>query len=231
MNYNEVQYPEIVASALEKGIVINTIQCGEIPTAVEPWTQIAKLGNGEFFQVEQAGGAVAFTTPYDEEIAELSAKLDDTRLYFGTEKEKERMRGKVAATEKLHEGSSVASRARRGVFNASDGGRSNLLGDNELVAAVASGSVKLDELDKDALPEPMVAMAPEEQAAFVAGLAKERADLQRRIQDLSEDRNSYLEKKVEEAGGLESSLDQKLYDAVKGQASEAGLEYRDGPAY
>ena len=34
MDYNEVRYPEIVASALEKGIVINTIQCGEIPMTV-----------------------------------------------------------------------------------------------------------------------------------------------------------------------------------------------------
>ena len=51
------------------------------------------------------------------------------------------------------------------------------------------------------------------------------------IQDLSSDRNSYLRQKVEEAGGLKNSLDQKLYDAVKDQASEAGLEYREGPAY
>ena len=52
MDYNEVQYPEIVAAATEKGIVINTIQCGEIASAVAPWTQIASLGNGDFFQVE-----------------------------------------------------------------------------------------------------------------------------------------------------------------------------------
>jgi Mg-chelatase subunit ChlD len=91
MDYNEVRYPEIVASAKEKGIVINTIQCGEIPTTVEPWTQIASLSHGDFFQVEQAGGAVAFTTPYDEEIAKLSAKLDDTRLYYGTREQKAKM--------------------------------------------------------------------------------------------------------------------------------------------
>jgi Mg-chelatase subunit ChlD len=231
MDYNEVQFPQIVASALEKGIVINTIQCGQIAAAIEPWTQIAKLGSGQFFQVEQAGGAVAFTSPFDDEIAELSARLDDTRLYFGTEEEKEKMRGKVAATDKLHEGSSVASRARRGVFNASAGGRANLLGENELVAAVVGGDVKLDELDKDALPETLQAMAPAEQEAYVAELAEERADLQKRIQGLSEDRNSYLRMKVEEAGGLKGSLDQKLYDAVKDQASEAGLEYEEGPAY
>ena len=231
MDYNEVRYPEIVASATEKGIVINTIQCGDIPHTIQPWTAIANLSNGEFFQVEQAGGAVAFTTPFDEKIATLSAKLDDTRLYFGTDEEKAKMSEKVAATEKLHEGASVASRARRGAFNASAGGRENLLGSNELVAAVVTGAVDLDELEEDALPEALKPMAPAEQDAFVAGLAEERAELQRQITNLAQDRNDYLSKKVEEAGGMESSLDLQLYEAVKDQAGEAGLEYKEGPAY
>jgi len=231
MDYNEVRYPEIVASAQEKGIVINTIQCGEIASAIEPWTQIASLGHGNFFQVEQAGGAVAFTTPFDAEMATLSAKLDDTRLYYGTDEEKEEMRGKVAAIDKLHEGASHAARARRGAFNASAGGRANLLGKNELVAAVADGTIELNKLEEDALPEALKPMSSTEQAAFVAKLADEREDLQRQIKKLSQDRDGYLAKKVEEAGGLKDSLDQKLYDTVREQAGEAGLEYVDGPAY
>jgi Mg-chelatase subunit ChlD len=231
MDYNEVRYPEILASAADKGIVVNTIQCGDMAQTVKPWTQIAALSNGSFFQVEQAGSAVAFTTPYDKEIAELSAKLDDTRLYFGTEEEKEKMHGKVAATVKVNDGASVASRARRGAFNASVGGRKNLLGENELVAAIESGEVDLDELEEDELPESLKPMRRDEQVAYVAELAAERHDLQRQIQDLSKDRNAYLESKVEEAGGLKGSLDQKLYDAVKEQAAVAGLEYEDGPAY
>ena len=231
MDYNEVQYPEIVEAATEKGIVINTIQCGEIASAVAPWTQIASLGNGDFFQVEQAGGAVAYTTPYDEEIAVLAAKLDDTRLYYGTREEKEKMKGKVAATDKLNEGASFAARARRGVFNASAGGRANLLGDNELVAAVESGTVDLNTLEEDALPEALKPMAPEEQLAYVADLAEERSDIKRQITELSRDRDDYLAKKVDEAGGFADSLDQKLYDAVKTQAKDAGIEYEEGPKY
>jgi Mg-chelatase subunit ChlD len=231
MDYNEVRYPEIVASATAKGIVINTIQCGEIPSTAAPWTQIASLGQGTFFQVEQAGGAVAYTTPYDDEIAKLSAKLDDTRLYYGSEEEKERMLMKVAAADKLEVTASVASRARRGVFNAAVGGRTNLLGDNELVDAVASGEVDLDEIEPEALPEELKPMAPEAQRAYVEGLASERADLTRQIQELSTDRDSYLAKKVDEAGGLKDSLDQKVYEAVKEQAGKAGLKYENGPAY
>ena len=231
MDYNEVQYPEIVASALEKGIVLNTIQCGNIVTAIEPWTQIASLGHGNFFQVEQAGGAVAFSSPYDEEIANLSAKLDDTRFYYGTDEEKEKMHDKVAATDKLHSGASFASRARRGVFNASAGGRTNLLGENELVDAVMSGEVELKDIEEDALPESVAVMAPAEQAEYVAELASERSELKRKIQELSQDRDTFLAEKVEEAGGMKGSLDQMLYDTVKDQAGKAGLEYEDGPAY
>ncbi len=67
--------------------------------------------------------------------------------------------------------------------------------------------------------------------AYVAGLAGERAELQRQIRDLATDRGDYLKKKVEEAGGFKDSLDQKIYEAVAEQAEEAGLEYSDGPEY
>ena len=231
MDYNEIRYPQIVASAMEKGIVINTIQCGNMPMTVEPWSQIASLGHGSFFQVEQAGGAVAYSTPYDEEIATLAAKLDETRLYYGSEEDKEKAASKVAATDKLNAHASVASRARRGVFNSSVGGTANMLGENELVDAVASGDVALEDIEAEALPAALQPMAPEEQRVYVASLAEERSELKRQIQTLSADRDGFLEKKVEEAGGRKDSLDQKLYDAVKEQGGKAGFEYEDGPAY
>jgi len=232
MDYNEVQYPAIVAAANERGIVINTIQCGNLPTTVGPWTTIANLGQGSFFQVEQGGNAVAFESPYDAEIARLSAKLDATRLYYGSAEEREQMEVKLAATEKLAASAPVASLARRGVFNAGEGGRTNLLGEKELVEAVASGEVALADIDADALPETLKPMAAEEQAEFVQELAEERADLKRQIQDLARERDEFMAQKVEEAGGLEDSLDKRLYDVVKKQAGKVGFVYADdAPAY
>jgi hypothetical protein len=231
MDYNEVQYPVIAAAARERGIVLNTIQCGHLAATIEPWDAIAQLGGGDFLQVEQSGGAVAFESPFDAEIAKLSARLDATRLYFGNEEEKARMHDKMAATGKLQEGASLASLARRGVFNAGEGGRANLLGEKELVDAVSSGEVALDEIDSDALPEELRPMAPAEQAEYVAGLARERAEIQQRISDLADDRSAYLAKKVEEAGGMKDSLDEKLYDVVSRQAAEAGFDYDEGPEY
>lgn len=231
MDYDEAQYPAIVAAANERGIVINTIQAGNIPSTIEPWTMIASLGQGNFFQVDQAGGAVAYESPFDSEIAELSAKLDSTRLYYGSDEERKRMDGKVAATEKVNKHASVSARARRGTFNAKAAGRENLLGNKELVDAVASGEIELEEIDSAELPAALKPMAPAEQAAYVTRLADERAQLQSQIQSLAQDRDDFIAKKVEEAGGLGDSLDQILYETVKDQASKAGLEYSDGPAY
>lgn len=231
MDYNEVRYPEIIATANEKGIVINTIQCGEIQATMGPWTQIASLGQGSFFQVEQGGSAVAYASPFDAEIATLSAKLDNTRLYYGDKVQKERMLLKVAATDKLEEIASVETRARRAAFNVAAGGRVNFLGENELVDAVATGAIKLDDIERDELPEALKPMAPAEQQAYVAQLADERADLKRQIQMLSADRDGYIAKKVDEAGGMKDSLDLQIYEAVKEQAGKAGLEYEKGPSF
>ncbi len=231
MDYNETQYPAIVAAANERGIVINTIQAGNIPSTIEPWTTIASLGHGNFFQVDQAGGAVAYESPFDKEIATLAAKLDATRLYYGTAEEKRLMDDKVAATEKVNAKASVAARARRGTFNAGEAGRENLLGDNELVDAIASGVVALEEIESDELPAALKPMPREEQVAYVAQLAEERADIQQKIRRLAKDRDQFIAKKVDEAGGLHDSLDQKLYETVKEQAGKSGLEYKDGPAY
>ncbi len=232
MDYqDDVKYPEILAAARAKGIIVNTVQCGGLPDTIAPWQQIASLGDGSYFQVEQAGGAVAFATPFDDEIATLSARLDGTRLYYGSEEEKARMQSKVEATEKLHAGASVVSKARRGAFNASAAGGTNLLGEKELIADVTSGRVELDDIAPAALPEPLQAMAPAEQEETIAHIAAARAELRSEIARLAGERDEYLEKKVAEAGGAKDSLDQKIYDAVRRQAGEAGLVYAEGPDY
>ena len=232
MDYpDEKQYPEILAMAAQKGIVVNTIQCGQMAATLSSWQTIAGLGNGRFFQVEQAGSAVAYATPYDTKIAELSARLDDTRLYYGSSEDKAKMQSKVDATEKLRKASSPAALARRGVFNASAGGKKNLLGDNELVDAVASGRVDLDSLDKNALPDALKPLPVAEQRAVIAQVAGERRELELKVQELARKRDQYITGKVEADGGAEGSLDHQLYEAVSAQAAKAGLEYSDGPSY
>ena len=233
MDYqDDVKYPATLSAAKQKGIVVNAIQSGEQRDTTPAWQQIATLGAGHYFQVGQAGNAVAIATPFDEKIAALSEKMDDTRLYYGSGEEKEKQRRKMAATDKLHAASSIESRARRATFNASKSGAANFLGEGELVDEVSSGRVDLSSIDKDQLPEPMQAMAPAEQAAIISETAERRNELKRQISELTEKRAAYLDKKVEDAGGARDSLDDQIYRAVREQAGKLGMSYEaDAPAY
>jgi Mg-chelatase subunit ChlD len=232
MDYqDDVKYPQIVAAAAAKGIVVNTIQCGAMSDTVAPWRHIASLARGRYFTVEQAGSAVAIETPYDARIATLAAELDSTRLYYGSDDERRAMEAKIEATDRLREEASVAVQARRGAFNASASGAGNFLGDRELVADVASGRVDLAAVPPASLPPAIAALSPAEQQAQVTALADKRATLQREIAALAAERDAFIEKEVANAGGAASSLDQQLYEAVREQAAPLGLSYEGGPKF
>jgi uncharacterized protein YegL len=232
MDYqDDVKYPQVVAAAAAKGIVVNTIQCGGLSDTVAPWQQIAALGHGRYFTVEQAGSAVAVETPFDSRIATLAAELDGTRLYYGSSDEQAAMAAKVEATTRLEEEASVAARARRGAFNVTSAGEANLLGNRELVDDVASGRVDLAAVPPAQLPASVAALPEEAQRKLLAETAEKRNELKRQIADLAAQRDAYIEAQVDADGGAAASLDQQIYDAVREQAAPLGLEYEDGPRF
>ncbi len=232
MDYqDDVKYPEVVAAAAAKGIIVNTIQCGSRSETVAPWQHFAALGGGRYFPVEQAGSAVAIATPFDSQIATLSAELDATRLYYGSAEERAAMDAKVAATDRLNQEASVAARARRGAFNVSQSGKSNLLGERELVADFASGRIDLADVPAAALPPAVAALPAGEQRALLEQTAAKRGELQQQYTALAAERDAYLKKEIEAAGGAGDSLDRQIYDAVRAQAAPLGYDYDDGPRF
>ncbi len=233
MDYqDDVKYPVTLALARQKGIVVNTIQCGEDGSATPPWQQIASLGDGNFLQVAQGGSAVAITTPFDDKLARLAANLDETRLYYGNQEKRAEKQRKMEATSKLEASASVAAKARRATFNATASGTANLLGDSELVDDVARGRVDLSKINQAELPAPLQAMAPAAQASYLQAQAVKRDALKREIKVAADERAAYLKEKVAAEGGARASLDQQLFGTVRAQAEKKGLRYEaDAPAY
>jgi Mg-chelatase subunit ChlD len=226
MDYSDgPRYPEILRVAKERGIIVNTIRCGDDTATQQQWQQIAALTQGRYFTVDQAGTAVAIATPFDIELAELSAELDATRVVYGDAVAKAKSELKEAATDKLHELASMATRARRAAFNAMESGVSNLYGKDDLVAAVESGSIDLDDVDRDVLPEEMKAMAPATRQAFVDEQIKKRQELNARIDNLVDKRADYIETEAEEVAEVENSFEYQLYDTIRDQAAKVGMTY------
>jgi Mg-chelatase subunit ChlD len=226
---DDVDYPETLAAARTKGIVINTIQAGQDPETRQEWQRIASLNQGAYFQVEQSGSAIAMATPFDEQIAVLSKALDDTRLFYGDAETRQERAQTQAATDKLHAEGSVASRAKRAAFNASAAGKENLLGENELVDAVASGRVDLSSVSKDDLPEPLQGLDRDRQNELIAATASKRSELNAKIEELAEQRRAYVASEMTSRDGAEDSLDYQIFNTVKTQAAEKGLRYEGEP--
>ncbi|MCP4876379.1 MAG: VWA domain-containing protein [Gammaproteobacteria bacterium] len=231
MDYpNDVKYPITLATAARKGIVVNAIQSGQHQYTRPAWQQIASLGHGEYFQVADSGNAVAVSTPFDEKLSTLAAELEDTRLYFGDEEAKVAQKAKLDANARLRKELSKEALARRDTFNATTSGKANLLGDDELVDAITSGRIELQEIDKKNLPASLQAMAPAEQMEVITEQAQRRDQLKQEINKLSESRSNFIKEKVAEEGGAEDSLDEKIYRAVKDQAASIGLTYESDSA-
>ena len=223
--HNDVKYPVTLAAAASKGIVVNAIQSGQHEYTRPAWQQIAALGNGEYFQVEDTGNTVAVSTPFDEKLSKLAAELEDTRLYYGDEATRKVQQAKLDANARLREELSSEALARRDTFNATASGKANLLGESELVDAISSGRVELDEIKQENLPATLQSMAPEEQMEVINEQAQRRDRLQQEIKKLSESRSNFIKEKVDAEGGADDSLDEKIYRAVKDQAAGIGLTY------
>jgi len=226
MDYaDDVKYPVTLAAARHKGIAVNTIQSGQHQYTRPAWQEIASLGAGEYFQVEDSGNTVAVATPFDDKLSKLAADLEATRLFYGDESTRAAQEAKVEAGIKLRKELSPEALARRSAYNATSSGEKNLLGESELVDAVTTGRVELDEIAEENLPKSLQALAPEAQMEVIAEQARRRDQLKQEIRQLSASRDRYIKEKVDAAGGAEDSLDEKIYRAVKDQAASVGLTY------
>jgi hypothetical protein len=225
---NETQYPDIARAARQRGIVINTIRCGSNPATAAAWRQIAQLSAGAFFSVGQDGGALAIATPYDETLAELSRELDGTRLAYGDDEQIAAAQRKLAATEKLHAEASTAARARRAAFNGSAAGHANQFGDDDLLTELDQGRVALKHLDETELPAPLQALPAQQREDFLGQVRTRREGLTRRMQELTRERDAYLADAAQGAPDAQASLDYQVFEAVRDQAQDKGLEY-SGP--
>src|SRR4030095_9799504 len=74
-----IKYAEACKAAVEQGIIVNTIHCGDSASGISgKWLDGAKLADGKFMTIEMNARFAHVDAPQDKKIAELNAKLNDT---------------------------------------------------------------------------------------------------------------------------------------------------------
>lgn len=226
MDYpDDVKYPETCKLAATRGITINTILCGGSAEAMPIWKEIAAKAEGQFMNVEQSGGAVVAETKYDKELAKLATDLDKTRIHYGNEKEQAEQTRKSAVAKAVTETAPSAAQAQRAELNASQAGRENWSGKNELINDVQNARVKVSELKEEELPEELRKLQKDEREKVVAEKTKQREEIQKQITELAAKRQALLEAEMKKAPKADAAFDAGVYRCVQDQAKKKGIQY------
>ena len=188
MDYqDDVKYPETCKLAMEKFIIINTVQCGDYAETTPIWQDIAKKSEGQFVQIAQSGGMIVIRTPYDDDIAKLTKELSSTVIPYGSMETQAAVLGKLRRAESAD----VVSNASRAAYNVKSKGRA-VQGKGDLVQSLADDDMALDAVEEAYLPEDMKGLSKDELEKVVKEKTAKRAELNAKILDLSKKRDTWL---------------------------------------
>ena len=217
MDYHkDVHYPETCAHAVEAGIIVNTLQCGNHHETRVVWREIAALGQGEYVSLPQSGNMTVITTPYDDDILGLTADLNQTVVLYGSPELQDLTESKLAASVSAPAG--VA--ADRAAYNLSTGGKV-VQGRGDLVADWQSGIVDLNRLDSQALPVELRRMTDRQLEQHLEEMQHRRDALNFELADLNGDRAAFIDRERRRmAGGAErDAFDVRVTEILAEQAA------------
>jgi Mg-chelatase subunit ChlD len=219
MDYaNDVHYPETCKRAVERRIIINTVQCGNDRQTQDVWEKICRLAEGRYVQIGADGGAVVtVSTPYDGELAKINSELASSTLTYG--------RSRQMAREKLEVAKALpAPAAAERVAFASKTGRT---ASDDLLDDLKAGKVKLQDVSKDTLPEQLKGLSPEQQRAYLEKLDQRRQTLMKQAGQLDQKRSAFIAKKQAETpkNAPRDSFDGQVLHILRDQAKRADIEY------
>jgi len=188
MDYrDDVKYPESCRAAVKKGVIINTVQCGDVPETTPVWQEIARLSEGSYVALAQSGNMTAMTTPFDEEISKVSAALGGTMVAYGNRERQAEARSKVEKAASAP--ASVA--ADRAAYNLASGGKA-IQGTGDLVADYEDGSIDPAKVLTELLPPEMQKMASAERTRYIVKQKEARDGLNRTLTELARKRADYI---------------------------------------
>ncbi len=218
-----VDYRESCQKAIQAGIIVNTIHCGDRQAGIQgQWQDGASLAEGKFFNINQDKSIVHIDCPQDKIILELNAHLNRTYLWYGTSHAREVYAGRQAAQDDLAAGEGASTATGRAAAKATGLYRNAA---RDLVDRAASDPKALSELPVNQLPEEMQSMNEQQRKAHVKKLAAERRELQSQIAKLAREREAYLVKKQGELVQAEegATLGDAIVAAVAEQLTTAGF--------
>jgi Mg-chelatase subunit ChlD len=219
MDYkDDVKYPETCKKAVEKGILINTIQCGGDVNCTKYWKDIAVKSEGSFAAIPQAGGVVAVATPYDGRLAEINTALARSTVVYG------RGGARAEGKRKLDEAEALprAAAADRAGF----AGKSGKAASYDLIDAIKAKKVDLKKIKDEELPDELRKLKTvKEREEYLKKLEKKRDELNKEAVALDKKRSDYIAAELKKKGTGKDSFDSNVLDMLRKQAKKHDITF------
>jgi hypothetical protein len=216
-----VDYRKSCPEAIAKGIVVNTIFCGNYEEGVNTsWKDGALKADGKYMNIDQNREVVHIPAPQDTEIEKLGTELNETYVPYGTEGTS--YMANQSAQDSNAMSSAKGSFVQRAVTKSSANYHNAAW---DLVDALKDGTLKLEDVKNEDLPAEMQKMSLEERRNYIAEKQKEREDIQKQIKALNDQREQFVAEEMKKRGpSKEKTLDEVMIDTIREQASGRQFE-------
>ncbi|MBL8950683.1 MAG: VWA domain-containing protein [Myxococcaceae bacterium] len=210
---------DVARRAIKKGIVVNTIRCGTDAATEKAFRSVARIADGTFATIGQAGDMVKVVTPYDSKLETMSDALAGKSLYGGSASG--RAAGDARTREVLNlSGTSAADRlsyrAKAAVAAKTP---------TEVTAAGGFDLVlepwRVEKLKDNELPEAVRAVPAPQRRAWLERQRAERFDLEVDVKKVAAERDDWLVKNPGGAGGFDDTVMKK----VREKGTSVGIVY------
>ena len=220
----DVDYRMSVPTAVEYGITVNTVHCGDDGAGRNGgWFDAARLGRGEYSIIDQNKNIRYIRCPQDDRINELNVQLNGTYFYYGAAGRESAER--QVEQDKLNSSASGEARLRRSVAKA---GASYTNSRWDLVDASKDKGFELREVKKETLPKELQELSLDELQAKIDEAGAQRTKIQAEILSLSKERQTWLDAELKRLGeSNEGGLDSALAAALVNQAEKAGFTFEE----
>ena len=216
----DVDYKTACKKAVKNGIIVNTIFCGNYDEGVQTmWKDGADISDGKYINIDHNAEIVHIDAPQDDEIIKLGQELNKTYIAFGNlGREKKEMQAEQDANSMSMSNEVMVQRS------VTKSGRQYTNSGWDLVDAKKDGTVKIEDLKDEELPDEMKKMTKDERKAYVDKMSKEREKIQNKINKLNEERSKYVAKKMLENKN-DNTLDAVMINTIREQAKQKNYSF------
>ena len=216
-----VNYAAACKSAIEKGILVNTIHCGDQTTGVQTkWQDGALLAEGKYMFIDHNRAVVHFEAPQDKEIARLGVELNKTYIAFGHA-------GQANLARQSAQDANSAALAPQGSSVQRALSKSSAYycnGSWDLVDACKATNFNFSALKAEELPVEMQKLNETERKAYVETKTKEREKIQQEINHLNSDRTRFVDEQSKKHSTT-NTLDSVVVTTVREQAMKRNYRF------